>query len=79
MPKSDRQKTKILYIRDYLERNSDADHPVSTQELLEYLANWASSASAKAFTRIFRRCRVRGGYHDGSRREGRLLRGLPGV
>jgi len=28
MPKSDNQKLKILYILDYLQRNSHEDHPV---------------------------------------------------
>lgn len=37
MSKSDRQKLKILYIRDYLERNSGPEHPVQAGELLEYL------------------------------------------
>ena len=31
MPKSDNQKLKLLYIRDYLERNSDERHPVGAQ------------------------------------------------
>lgn len=48
MPKSDGQKTKILYIRDYLERNSDAEHPVSTQELLEYLAQLGIECERKS-------------------------------
>ena len=37
MPKSDNQKLKILYIRDYLERHSHQDHPVRTAELLSML------------------------------------------
>lgn len=37
MPKSDGQKLKILYIRDYLERNSGPEHPVQAGELMEYL------------------------------------------
>ena len=38
MPKSDNQKLKIFYIKDYLERNSHADHPVRAAQLMEMLA-----------------------------------------
>ncbi len=37
MPKSDNQKPKILYIMDYLERNSSQDHLVKTSELIAML------------------------------------------
>ena len=37
MPKSDNQKLKILYILDYLQRNSHADHPVRATELIHML------------------------------------------
>ncbi len=37
MPKSDNQKLKILYILDYLQKNSHQDHLVSAQELRGYL------------------------------------------
>ena len=37
MPKSDNQKQKILYIMDYLERNSREEHPVKTAELIAML------------------------------------------
>ena len=37
MPKSDNQKLKILYILDYLERNSREDHPVRAAELIAML------------------------------------------
>ena len=37
MPKSDRQKLKIFYILDYLERNSGPDRPVRTAELIHML------------------------------------------
>ena len=37
MSKSDNQKLKILYIRDYLEKNSHEDHPVRAQELIDML------------------------------------------
>ena len=37
MPKSDNQKVKILYIMDYLERNSSEDHLVTASELIAML------------------------------------------
>lgn len=37
MPKADRQKLKILYIKDYLEKNSHREHPVRAAELCEML------------------------------------------
>jgi len=37
MPKSDNQKLKILYILDYLERNSHEEHLVKASELIEML------------------------------------------
>ena len=37
MPKSDNQKLKIFYILDYLQRNSNAAHPVRASDLIEML------------------------------------------
>ena len=37
MSKSDNQKLKILYIRDYLEKNSHEDHPVRATEIIDML------------------------------------------
>ena len=37
MPKSDNQKLKILYILDYLQRNSHVDHPIRAVELISML------------------------------------------
>ena len=48
MPKSDNQKLKLLYIRDYLERNSDEEHPVGAQELIEMLAKHGIDCERKA-------------------------------
>jgi predicted DNA-binding transcriptional regulator YafY len=39
MPKSDNQKLKIFYIRDYLEKNSHEGNPVRASELIEMLEN----------------------------------------
>lgn len=38
MPKSEKQKLKILYTLDYLKRSSHADHPVGAKELIAMLA-----------------------------------------
>ena len=38
MPKSDNQKLTLLYILDYLERESDANHPVNADQLITMLA-----------------------------------------
>jgi len=48
MPKSDNQKLKLLYIRDYLERNTDEDHPVGAQELIDMLARKGIDCERKA-------------------------------
>lgn len=40
MPKSDNQKLKILYILDYLRKNSHHDKPVKAMELLEMLSHY---------------------------------------
>lgn len=37
MAKSEGQKLALLYVRDYLERNSHENHPVSAQELITHL------------------------------------------
>ena len=47
MPKSDNQKIKILYILDYLKENSHEDHPVRTQEIIDYLARLGISCNRK--------------------------------
>ena len=39
MPKSDNQKLTLLYILDYLERESDEDHPVNADRLIAMLAD----------------------------------------
>ncbi len=37
MPKSENQKRKLLLLKDYLEQNTDPDHPASIHELTAYL------------------------------------------
>ena len=78
MPKSDNQKLKLLYIRDYLERNSDEAHPVGAQELITMLANHGIDCERKAVYSdikalqdfgidILNRRGKDGGYYIGSR------------
>ena len=78
MPKSDNQKLKLLYIRDYLERNSDEAHPVGAQELITMLANHGIDCERKAVYSdikalqdfgidILNRRGKNGGYYIGSR------------
>ena len=78
MPKSDNQKLKLLYIRDYLERNSDEQHPVGAQELIDMLANYGIACERKAIYSdirvlqdfgidIINRRGKNGGYYVGSR------------
>lgn len=38
MPKSERQKLKLLYLRDFLCRNTDEAHPADIQKIIDYLA-----------------------------------------
>ena len=48
MPKSDNQKLKILYILDYLQRNSNEDHLVTAGELIAMLdRNYSISCDRK--------------------------------
>ena len=78
MPKSDNQKLKLLYIRDYLERNSDEDHPVGAQELIDMLSKHGIDCERKAVYSdiralqdfgldILNRRGKSGGYYIGSR------------
>ena len=48
MPKSDQQKLKLLHIRDYLERNSDEQHPVGAHELIDMLSLQGISCERKS-------------------------------
>ncbi len=47
MPKSDNQKLKILYILDYLQKNSHQDHPVGAAELLAMLGQHGIACERK--------------------------------
>ena len=48
MAKSERQKLKLLYLRDYLKQNTDETHPAGVQELIEYLASKEIRAERKS-------------------------------
>lgn len=48
MPKSEKQKLKILYILDYLKRNSHADHPVGAKELISMLESHGIACDRKS-------------------------------
>ena len=47
MPKSDNQKLKILYIMDYLQRNSHEDNPVKATELIAMLDKYGIRCDRK--------------------------------
>ena len=48
MAKSPNQKLKLLYLKQYLEEFSDEAHPISTAEIIEYLARQDISAERKS-------------------------------
>ena len=45
--KGPKQKLKILYLYDYLLKNSDEEHPVSTKEMIDHLARFGVNAERK--------------------------------
>ena len=48
MAKSERQKLKLLYLRDYLRSNTDEQHPASVQALIDFLAGKDIHAERKS-------------------------------
>lgn len=48
MAKTEGQKLKLLYLKELLETQSDENHPVTTQQIIEYLAAHNISAERKA-------------------------------
>lgn len=48
MPKCENQKLKLLLLKDYLEQNTDEQHPASMAELLAFLAENGISAERKS-------------------------------
>ena len=47
MPRSDNQKLKILYILDYLQKNSHRDKPVRAGELIDMLERYGIHCDRK--------------------------------
>lgn len=48
MAKSENQKLKLLYLRDYLRQNTDERHPATVQQIISYLASKNISAERKS-------------------------------
>lgn len=48
MAKFEKQKLKLLYLMDYLRDRSDADHPISTQEIIAHLEKQGVRAERKS-------------------------------
>ena len=48
MAKSENQKLKLLYLRDFLRQNTDERHPASVQRLIDYLASKDVRAERKS-------------------------------
>ncbi len=48
MPKSNSQKLKLLYLRDYLRKNTDESHPASITELIDFLETKGIRAERKS-------------------------------
>lgn len=48
MAKSENQKLKLLYLRDYLRQSTDAAHPVTVQKLIDFLASKDIHAERKS-------------------------------
>lgn len=51
MPKTENQKRKLLLLKDYLEQNTDPDHPASMHELTAYLEANGITAERKSIYR----------------------------
>ena len=51
MAKMENQKLKILLLKDYLEQNTDPEHPATIHELLDYLALQGVHAERKSVYR----------------------------
>lgn len=48
MQRTENQKLKLLYLMDYLTKNTDPEHPATTAELIDYLADEGITAERKA-------------------------------
>lgn len=48
MPRAEKQKLKLLYEAQYLLEKSDEEHPVTTRDMIEYLAGYGIAAERKS-------------------------------
>lgn len=69
MPRSENQKLKLLYIKDFLEGRTDPEHPASASALTEYLQSRGISCERKSVYRDLETLREYG--MDIQTREGR--------
>lgn len=76
MPKNENQKLKILYVAKILDELSDEEHPISTNDILEYLQKNGILAERKSIYDDIKRLidfgydieKCKGGYYIASRR-----------
>lgn len=78
MAKSERQKLKLLYLRDYLRQNTDEAHPATVQQLIDFLDSKDIRAERKSIyddirslneygTEVLHRRGKNGGYYVSQR------------
>lgn len=78
MAKSERQKLKLLYLRDYLRQNTDEEHPATVQQLIDFLESKDIRAERKSIyndilalneygTEVLHRRGKNGGYYVSQR------------
>lgn len=48
MPRNFRQKLKLLYLKDYLLKNTDETHAVTVKNMIEYLESCGVAAERKS-------------------------------
>lgn len=48
MPRESSQKLKLLYVMRYLLRSSDEAHPVTVQQIIDFLSGEGSRLNARA-------------------------------
>ena len=74
MAKSERQKLKLLILRDYLRSHTDEQHPVSMQQILAALEGEGIRAERKSvYDDLDTPARLRHGNSQGQRQKRRLL------
>lgn len=58
MPRSSFQKLKIIYIMEYLLKNSDENHAVTTSQIIAYLKSHYITAERKTIYVILKLCGI---------------------